>query len=87
MSAPSFLVCAHLTTFVCTHVHSLEGTLVVNTPREEYPYRWVNCPEVKAPDTVEVGTEMHFQTKILINLNRKQLPVTDIYKETMYSYI
>jgi len=28
MCAPSFLVCAHLTTCVRTHVHSLEGTLI-----------------------------------------------------------
>jgi len=30
MCTPSFIVCAHLTTCVCTHAHSLEGTLIAS---------------------------------------------------------
>jgi len=33
MCAPSFLVCAHLTTCVRAHAHSLEATLIIAVKR------------------------------------------------------
>ena len=36
MCAPSFLVCAHLTTCVRAHAHSLEGTLPTTPPNPKY---------------------------------------------------
>jgi len=49
MCAPSFLVCAHLTTCVC---HSLEGTFSTGRPpRETSPLSCYFTSDVKMPRT------------------------------------